>query len=89
MVYECGLDGCGYRSESMDEVLEHETSHFGLTREQYLEWGLLRERVAKAVGAAGITHNGDTEEACDDAIGALLSFEKAHGLDGAEKVAVS
>ena len=79
LVYHC--DFCGYAGTKA-EVMRHEAQHFGLTVEQYEEWRLLDKKVKMASHLCEDCHNERTLKALDEAVEAVLAFEKEHNLQG-------
>lgn len=77
MVYCCEF--CNFEVTS-DEVLRHEANHYGLSAEEYKEWMWLDAAVKKASYHISQCWNERMEQILDDAVQAVLAFEKAHGL---------
>lgn len=80
LLYIC--DFCGRSSKQKDDILACEAGHYGLSLEDYLAWKKLDEAVKRCSYTASYHHNEDACKALDDAIDAVLAFERAHGLEG-------
>lgn len=80
-LYAC--DMCPSRFfEDEDEAMAHEATHFGLSAAEYGEWLRLRKEAARISYRRGQTKTPETDAAFDAAIGRLIAFEAAHGLEG-------
>lgn len=79
-LYQCGV--CDFISNDRDKVFAHEAEHFGISSEEYTQYLALKLAEKKAGIANSYTHNAETDKAYDDAIKAVLDFEKKHGIGG-------
>lgn len=78
IIYEC--ETCGKRSEDREEIMKCEAAHLKLTVQEKQEWESLKERARYAGSVVSRTKNEETDKAFDEAIKALLAFEKEHRI---------
>ena len=77
-VYVC--ETCGYECKSGEEMMEHEATHLGLTARELEAYRALRSFAAYKGYIVSNHKNKKTDEEYNDAISALLKFEKEHGI---------
>lgn len=77
-VYVCETCGCEFKSR--EEETEHEAAHLGLTVRELEEYRALKSMASIMGCAVSRNKNEKTEKKFDDAISALLEFEKKHGI---------
>lgn len=77
-VYVC--ETCGYECKSGEEMMEHEAAHLGLTARELSQYRALKSLASIMGCAVSRNKNEKTEKKFDDAISALLDFEKEHGI---------
>ena len=80
MIYCCEM--CTAQFSDPNTAREHEASHFGLLVEEYLKWGKLAEAAEEAGYMTSVCQNDETRQKFDEAVTALVTFEKAHKLVG-------
>ena len=78
IMYEC--EKCGKTSKDLWEIKRCEASHYDLSKEEEKEWKKLKDAAEKAGVTIYYTKNSQTEKAFDDAIDALIQFEKEHNI---------
>lgn len=78
IMYECEV--CGKTSKNANEIIECECKHLGLTIEEKKEWEHLKEVVKHCSCVISHTKNEETERSYDEAIEALMQFEKKHNI---------
>lgn len=78
IIYEC--ETCGKQSENREEIMECEAAHLGLTIAEKQEWESLKEHARYAGAVVSRTKNDETEKAFDEAVEALIAFEKEHSI---------
>ena len=66
--------------ETAGEAEAHEAAHFGLTVEEYKEWGRLTKAAEQAGYRVGCGSNPETRKAFHDAITNLCAFELGHRI---------
>lgn len=71
--------------ETLGKAQEHEAKHFGLTVEEYQEWGRLEQKVRQASATVSCASNPTTRKAYDDAISDICAFELEHHIPGDAK----
>lgn len=77
-VFVC--EQCGFEYKCAGDALKCEANHFGLTLEEYQEY-LALLRTEKDCGTnVSIAKNEHTEKLLDDAIKAVLKFQKDHNF---------
>lgn len=77
-MYKCEI--CGKKSENSNEIIECECSHLGITLEEKKEWERLKRVVEHCSFIVSRTKNEETELSYDEAIEALIQFEKNHNI---------
>ncbi len=77
-IYECEI--CGKQSKNADEIIKCECTHLGLTVEENREWEHLKNVVKHCSYVVSKMKKEESERSYDEAIEALLKFEKEHGL---------
>ena len=77
-VYVC--ETCGYESRDVEDMRKHEASHLGLTITEKQEWESLKDHVRYASSVVSRTKNEETDKAFDEAVEALIAFEKEHRI---------
>ena len=77
-VYVCETCGCEFKSR--EEEREHEAAHLGLTVRELEEYRALKSMAFIMGRVVSRNKNEKTEKKFDDAISALLEFEKKHGI---------
>lgn len=80
LLYTC--DFCGRSSERKEDIQACEAGHYGLSLGDYLTWKRLDEAVKHCSYVTSYHHNEETLRALDDAIDAVLAFERDHRLEG-------
>lgn len=80
MIYCCEM--CATQFSDPDAAREHEASHFGLLVEEYSKWGELVEAAEEAGHMTSVCQDDETRQKFDEAVTALVAFEKAHKLVG-------
>lgn len=78
IMYEC--EKCGKTSKDLWEIKRCEASHYDLSKEEEKEWKILKAIVQKAGLTIHYTKNAQTEKEFDEAIKALIKFEKEHNI---------
>lgn len=77
-IYIC--DFCNKEHYTTRNAIECEATHLGLTVDQYKEYmGLLKEE-RDAFGQASCASNDQIRKRCDDAVKAVLDFQKKYGF---------
>lgn len=79
-MYVC--ETCGFESKDFNEMEAHEASHLGLTYDELLQYRKLQEAASQAGIATYYKNNATTQKQFDEAIEALVLFEKEHGITG-------
>lgn len=79
IVYVC--ETCGYESRNAKEIMQHESTHLGLTVEEMEQYRALKSFAAYMGSVVSRTKNEATDKAFDDAIQNLLDFEQEHGIE--------
>ena len=77
-VFVC--ETCGLQSRNQQEIMEHEASHLGLTKEELESYNSLKSLVAHMGYHVSIKNNEETRKKFDEAIEKLLAFEMEHKI---------
>lgn len=77
-VYVCETCGCEFKSR--EEAIQHEAAHLGLSAREFSQYMALKSLASIMGRAVSRNKNEKTEKKFDDAISALLEFEKKHGI---------
>lgn len=77
-VYVCETCGCEFTSR--EKEIEHEAAHLGLTVRELEAYRALKSLASIMGCAVSRNKNEKTEKKFDDAISALLKFEKEHRI---------
>lgn len=85
MIIRYNCEFCDKVCDTIDEMRQHEATHFGLTYKQYLKWFDLQQKARNAGAKCSITKNVKTEAAFDKACERLVAFEVKHNLTDMEK----
>lgn len=79
-VYVC--ETCGCESIDREYMRKHEASHLGLTKKEMETYRTLKSFAAYMGSVIANRKNEETERKYDEAIRALIDFEKEHGIIG-------
>lgn len=77
-IYCCEFCDSQYMAQADCE--EHEATHFGLTRKEYLDWRVLCRHSAQAGRICGCTNDKKSRKDFDEWIEKLTNFEVRHEL---------
>lgn len=78
--YQCSV--CGKESNSYSEIFNCELLHLQLSRDELIEWKILKERCRRKGQLMCYCKNETTENDFDKAISDLAKFEVTHNLNG-------
>lgn len=78
IMYECEHCGCQYSRK--EDAVKCETQCLGLTTKEYGEYMRLLEEEKCAFAQASIANNDMTRKRCDDAVKAVIEFEKKYNI---------
>lgn len=76
--YVC--EHCNSEYETSYHAEECEAKHLGLTISEYSEYKELLEKEREAFSTVSCRNNPATRQACDDAVAAVLEFQKKYGF---------
>lgn len=79
-VYVC--ETCGYESKNCNEMREHEAFHLRLTVKEMETYNALKSFARYMGSVVSNTNNEATRKMFDEAIEALIAFEKKYGIKG-------
>ena len=77
-VYVC--ETCGYESRDVEDMIIHEASHLGLTVKEMETYRAMKSFAAYMGSAIANRKNEETKRKYDEAIQAVIDFEKEHGI---------
>ena len=77
-VYQCEF--CLTEYKTSQEAYECEASCLYLTMEEYAEYLDLLKEEKNAFGQASCAMNNEIRERCDNAVKAVINFQKEHGI---------
>lgn len=80
ITYECSV--CGKESNNYSEIFNCELLHLQLSRDELIEWKMLKERCRRKGQLMYYCKNETTENDFDKAISDLVAFETTHKLSG-------
>ena len=78
MVYVCEM--CGVEHKCAVDALKCEANHLGLTIEEYQEYTALLRKEKECGINVSITKNERTERLLEEAINAVIKFQKEHNI---------
>lgn len=79
ITYECSV--CGKESNNYSEIFNCELLHLQLSRDELIEWKMLKERCRRKGQLIYYYKNETTEKDFDKAISDLVKFEEIHNLN--------
>lgn len=71
---------CGYESKDAEDMRKHEASHLGLTVEEMDQYRAMKSFAAYMGSVVFNKKSEETETKYDEAINAVIDFEKKHGI---------
>ena len=77
-VYVC--ETCGYESRDVEDMRKHEASHLGLTVKEMEIYRATKSFAAYMGSVIANRKNEETKRKYDEAIQAVIDFEKEHGI---------
>ena len=77
-VYVC--ETCGYESKDGEDMRTHEASHLGLTVKEMETYSAMKSFAAYMGSVIANRKNEELERRYDEAIQAVIDFEKEHGI---------
>ena len=77
-VYVC--ETCGYESRDVEDMRIHEASHLGLTVKEMETYRAMKSFAAYMDSVIANRKNEETKRKYDEAIQAVIDFEKEHGI---------
>lgn len=77
-IYIC--DFCNGQHNTSKEAYECEAKCLGLTVDEYKEYQFLLREEQNAFSEVSCVNNERTRKRCDDAINAVIAFQKKHGF---------
>ena len=80
ITYQCSV--CGKESNNYSEIFNCELLHLQLSRNELIEWKMLKERCRRKGQLMCYCKNETTENDFDKALSALVRFETTHKLSG-------
>lgn len=78
MIYICEF--CDNKYKTSKEAYDCEAKCLGLTADEYKEYKYLLREEQNAFSEASCVNNEATRKRCDDAIKAVIAFQKKHGF---------
>lgn len=79
IMYVC--ETCGEESRDFSKIKKCEADHLGLTLEEKNSYDTLKKKAEMCGATLSRTKNEETDKDFDDAIDALILFEKEHGVN--------
>lgn len=77
-VYVC--ETCGYESKDVEDMRTHEASHLGLTVNEMETYRQMKSFAAYMGSVIANRKSEEIERKYDEAIQAVIDFEKEHGI---------
>ena len=77
-VYVC--ETCGYESKDVEDMKMHEASHLGLTVREMETYSAMKSFATYMGAVIANKKNKETKRDYDEAVQAVLDFEKEHGI---------